>query len=77
MHKVKFYSALLISRYTIQRCQVQRRLQSNAAEPGASGKIRVNQLVEDISRLTLLETADLVSQLKVWSSIKRSDDRSN
>ena len=52
-------------RHVIQRCQLQRRLQSTAATPGASGKERVAQIVEDISRLTLLETADLVSQLKV------------
>ena len=40
-------------------------MQSTAAQPGASGKERVAQIVEEISRLTLLETADLVSQLKV------------
>jgi Ribosomal protein L7/L12 dimerisation domain len=77
MHEVNFRNALLMPRYTIQRCQVQRRLQSTAAEPGASGKIRVNQLVEDISRLNLLETADLVSQLKVCFLIERADDRPN
>jgi large subunit ribosomal protein L7/L12 len=41
------------------------RMQSNAAVPGAAGQERVSKIVDEISRLTLLETADLVAQLKV------------
>jgi len=43
---------------------VHQRFQTNAAAAGESGRARVNQIVEEISRLTLLETADLISQLK-------------
>lgn len=57
-------------RATLPSCRMQNRFQSTAATPGASGKERVSQIVEDISRLTLLETADLISQLKVHSILR-------
>jgi ribosomal protein L7/L12 len=63
---VRPYSAVSLSvRPLIWPSLVQQRFQSTAT-PGASGKERVNQIVEEISRLTLLETADLISQLKVF-----------
>jgi hypothetical protein len=52
-------------RQSIPQSTLQQRFASTAATPGASGKERVNQIVEEISRLTLLETADLIAQLKV------------
>ena len=59
----------------LRSCQMQIRFQTTAATPGASGKERVNQLVEDISRLTLLETADLIAQLKVYPICYGGADR--
>jgi hypothetical protein len=52
-------------RYSIPESTLQQRFATTAATPGTSGKERVNQIVEQISRLTLLETADLIAQLKV------------
>jgi hypothetical protein len=57
-------------RYSIPQSTLQQRFQTTAATPGASGKERVNQIVEEISRLTLLETADLIAQLKVTCNIR-------
>jgi hypothetical protein len=59
----------------LRSCQMQIRFQTTAATPGASGKERVNQIVEDISRLTLLETGDLIAQLKVHHICFRGTDR--
>ena len=70
MRGVRSSAALSLTvRPLIQPSFVQQRFQTNAAAaPGASGKERVNRLVEEISRLTLLETADLISQLKAAHS---------
>jgi large subunit ribosomal protein L7/L12 len=43
-----------------------RRFANSLAEPGEASKVHIKKLVDDISRLTLIETADLIAQLKVF-----------
>ncbi|KAK1144261.1 54S ribosomal protein L12, mitochondrial [Aspergillus melleus] len=52
------------SAYLSQRT-ITRRWQSTEAEAAAPANPKINQIVDQISQLTLLETADLVSTLKV------------
>jgi Ribosomal protein L7/L12 dimerisation domain len=64
---------------TVRNSIIKRQLQRGyaTATPGESGKQQVSQIVEDISRLTLLETADLIAQLKVSYPPGYSDSRRN
>ncbi|KAH8428411.1 mitochondrial 54S ribosomal protein bL12m [Aspergillus melleus] len=56
------------SAYLSQRT-ITRRWQSTEAEAAAPANPKINQIVDQISQLTLLETADLVSTLKTRLNI--------
>lgn len=50
---------------TARRTPSTQRWESTEAAPAASPNPKISQIVDQISTLTLLETADLVSSLKV------------
>ena len=53
---------------TARRTPSSRRCESTQAAPAAATNPKISQIVDQISTLTLLETADLVSSLKVGST---------
>lgn len=58
-------SLRIATSYTARRTPSSRRWESTEAAPAAPTNPKIAQIVDQISTLTLLETADLVSSLKV------------
>jgi hypothetical protein len=58
-------SLRIATSYTARRTPISRRWESTEAAAAAPSNPKIAQIVDQISTLTLLETADLVSSLKV------------